>query len=85
MRAFIPRIAPVAPVMATTMRLRRVWWEIWWSMVGIVGSVGLSSGEWRLDDGVCVLERRESIDCRFIGCVLLVLLSEGLVLYTVEL
>jgi hypothetical protein len=48
-------------------------------MVGIVGWVRLSSGEWRLDDGVCVPERRESVDCRFVGCVVLVLLSEGLV------
>lgn len=85
MRAFIPRIAPVAPVMATTMRLRRVCWGAWWSMVGIVDSVGLFSGEWRLDDGVWVPERRESIDWRFVGGVVLVLLSEGLVVYSVEL
>lgn len=49
-------------------------------MVGIVGSVRLSSGEWRLDDGVCVPdvpERRGGTDRRFVQGVVLVLLSEG--------
>lgn len=53
-------------------------------MVGIVDSVGLFSGEWRLYDGVWVPERRESLGWRFVGGVVLVLLSEGLVLYSVK-
>jgi hypothetical protein len=47
-------------------------------MIGIVVSVGLPPGEWRLDDGVWVPERRESIDWRLVEGDL-VLLSDGLV------
>lgn len=47
-------------------------------MIGIVVSVGLPPGEWRLEDGVWVPERRESIDWRLVEGVL-VLLSDVLV------
>ena len=46
-------------------------------MVGMADPVGLSLGEWRLEDGIWAPERIESIDPRLVEGVILVLLSDA--------